>query len=63
MREHDCLGVEMESFALFNNAKVTGKKAACIVTVSDLFSSEQRATVEEREKGFTRMMEVALGIV
>ncbi|MCL2044011.1 MAG: purine-nucleoside phosphorylase [Treponema sp.] len=63
MREQNCLGVEMESFALFHNAKVTGKKAACIVTVSDLFSVEQRATVEEREKGFTRMMEVALGIL
>ena len=33
--EHGCIGVEMESFALFNNAKVLGKEAACLLTVSD----------------------------
>jgi purine-nucleoside phosphorylase len=63
MREQGCLGVEMESFALFHNAKVTGKKAACILTISDLLFGGQVTTAEEREKGFTRMMEIALGIL
>ena len=63
MREHNCLGVEMESFALFHNAIVTGKKAACILTISDILSGGQIATAEDREKGFTRMMETALGIL
>jgi purine-nucleoside phosphorylase len=61
MNQYGCLCVEMESFALFHNAKVTGKKAACILTISDLLSGGQKTTAEEREKSFTRMMEIALG--
>ena len=63
MREENCIAVEMESFALFHNAKVTGKRAACLLTVSDLFAGGQKATTAEREKGFTKMVEVALGIL
>jgi purine-nucleoside phosphorylase len=63
MKEFDCLGVEMESFALFHNAKVTGKKAACLLTISDVFVGGQKATTEEREKSFTRMMEIALAVI
>jgi purine-nucleoside phosphorylase len=63
MREEHCLAVEMESFALFHNAKVTGKKAACLVTISDLLSGGQVTTAAEREQSFTRMMEIALGIL
>jgi len=63
MNEQGCLGVEMESFALFHNAKATGKKAACLLTISDLFTGGQKATTEEREKSFTRMMEIALGVL
>jgi purine-nucleoside phosphorylase len=63
MREHNCIAVEMESFALFHNAKVTGKKAACLVTISDMLAGGQVATAAEREQGFTRMMEIALGIL
>jgi purine-nucleoside phosphorylase len=63
MNEQGCLAVEMESFALFHNAKVTGKKAACLLTISDLLSGGQKTTAEEREKGFTKMMEIALGVL
>ena len=63
MKEFDCLGVEMESFALFHNAKATGKKAACLLTISDILSGGKQTTTEEREKSFTRMMEIALGIL
>jgi purine-nucleoside phosphorylase len=63
MREQNCMAVEMESFALLHNAKVTGKKAACLVTISDLLAGGQLTSTEERERGFTRMMEIALGIL
>lgn len=52
--------VEMESFALFSNAKVLGKNAACILTISDSFVYDEETTPEEREKTFTNMMKIAL---
>ena len=59
--EKGCLAVEMESFALFHNAKVLGKHAACILTISDSFVSPEITTAEQRQKSFTDMMKVALG--
>jgi len=61
--EKGCLAVEMESFGLFHNASVTGKNAACLLTISDVLYSMEATTPEEREKSFTAMMEVALGTV
>lgn len=61
--EKGCLAVEMESFALFHNAKVLGKKAACIVTISDSFVSGTVTTAEERQNAFTNMMKIALGSI
>lgn len=58
-----CQAVEMESFALFQNALVTGKHAACLLTISDSFVSGGATTAEERQKSFTQMMKVALGIL
>lgn len=58
--EKGCLAVEMESFALFHNAGVLGKNAACILTISDSFVSHKETTSEERQKSFTKMMELAL---
>ena len=58
-----CLAVEMESFGLFHNANMTGKQAACLLTISDVFFSLEVTTPEEREKSFTGMMEIALGIL
>lgn len=61
--EKGCCGVEMESFALFHNAKVLGKNAACLLTVSDSFVHSENATPEERQNAFTNMMKVALEAV
>lgn len=55
-----CLAVEMESFALFQNAAACGKKAACLLTISDSFVSSEETTAEQREQSFTDMMEIAL---
>lgn len=59
--ENQCAVVEMESFALFHNAKVTGKKAACICTVSDSLVTQQETTAQQRETAFDTMAQIALG--
>lgn len=58
--EHGCVCVEMESYALFHNAKVLGKQAACILTISDSLVTHAVTTAEERQNSFNGMMEVAL---
>ncbi|KXU50733.1 MAG: purine-nucleoside phosphorylase [Longibaculum muris] len=57
-----CLGVEMESYALFATAARLGKKALTLLTVSDSLVTDEQTTPEEREKTFTAMMEIALEI-
>ncbi|MBM7562432.1 purine-nucleoside phosphorylase [Fusibacter tunisiensis] len=58
--QHGCVAVEMESFALFHNANVLGKKAACLLTVSDNLVTHELTTAEERQNAFTNMMKIAL---
>lgn len=55
-----CLAVEMESFALFNNARVLNKNATCLLTVSDNLVTHAETTSEERQNSFTKMIELAL---
>ena len=59
--EKGCLAVEMESFALFNNAAVLGKRAACLLTISDSFVTSEETSAQERQTSFTNMMKIALG--
>ncbi|MFA6647688.1 MAG: purine-nucleoside phosphorylase [Candidatus Izemoplasmatales bacterium] len=59
-QEKELLGVEMESFALFHNANVTNKNAACLLTVSDSLVTSESTTPEERQTAFTNMMKIAL---
>lgn len=54
----DC--VEMESFALFHNANVLGKNAACLLTISDSFVTKQLLSAEDRQNSFRTMMRLAL---
>lgn len=54
----DC--VEMESFALFHNANVLGKRAACLLTISDSFVNHEELTAEQRQNSFREMMILAL---
>lgn len=61
--KNNCLGVEMESFALFHNARALEKNAACILTVSDSFVTEEAVPAQQREKSFTDMIEIALNTV
>ncbi|MBQ1509031.1 MAG: purine-nucleoside phosphorylase [Erysipelotrichaceae bacterium] len=57
---NDCVCAEMESFGLFHNAKVCGKNAACLLTVSDSLVTHEETTAEERQNSFTNMMKIAL---
>ena len=59
-RKHGCTCVDMESFALFHNANVLGKKAACLLTISDSLATGEEASTMERQTSFTDMMEIAL---
>ena len=59
-RKNGCMAVEMESFALFANAKYANKKAACILTISDGNGKELPAI--DRERSFKNMMLLALNL-
>lgn len=59
-KEKDVLGVEMETYALFANARKFNKKATALLTVSDLFFSDKKLTSEEREKKMNNMIVIAL---
>lgn len=61
-QEKNAIAVEMESFALFHNAHILNKKAACLLTVSDSLVTHEATTPEERQNAFTQMMEVALSL-
>ena len=54
------IAAEMEAFALFYNAKLLNKKAACLMTVVDSQFISKQATPEEREQGLTKMIKIAL---
>ena len=54
------LCVEMESFALFHNAKVLAKQAACLLTVSDSLVTGEQMTTQERQSSFRGMAQLAL---
>ena len=58
--DKEVLGIEMETFALFNNARHFGKKATSLLTVSDLFFSSDKLTSDEREKEMNDMIVLAL---
>ncbi|MBO6145917.1 MAG: purine-nucleoside phosphorylase [Bacilli bacterium] len=60
LNKYGCKCVEMESFALFHNANVLNKKAACILTISDNLVTHEETTAEERQNSFNKMIELAL---
>ena len=57
------LAVEMETAGLYTLAAKFGVEALSILTVSDSLVSGEKTTAQQREKAFTQMMELALGIV
>ncbi len=56
------LAVEMEAAALYMNAARAGKNALCLLTISDCPFIGEALSAEERQTGFTQMMEIALSL-
>ncbi len=56
------LAVEMEAAALYMNAARAGKNALCLLTISDCPFTGESLSAQERQTGFTQMMEIALAI-
>ena len=54
------VSVEMEAFALFYNAKLLNKQAACLMSVVDSKYFENVVTAEERQTGLNNMIKLAL---
>lgn len=61
-RKMNVLAVEMEAAALYMNAARAGKKALCILTVSDHVFTGESLSAEDRQLTFREMMEIALEI-
>lgn len=57
------LAVEMESAALYMNAARYGGRALCLCTISDSLVTGEATSSEQRQTGFTHMMDVAFGII
>ena len=60
VEELGLLCVEMESFALFHNAHVLGKRAACLLTISDNLQTDRHLDSSSREHSFRDMIRLAL---
>lgn len=58
--KYSVLGVEMESFALFMNAKLLGKRASTLLMVSDSFLFPEQLSSLEREQGLDNLITLAL---
>lgn len=54
------IAAEMETYALYCNAARAGVNALTILTVSDSLVNNEETTPEQREKGFSDMMRIAL---
>jgi purine-nucleoside phosphorylase len=59
-RNHGCVAVEMEAFALFANALTLKKKAACVLTISDSLVTHEKTNSEDRQTGFAKMIKLTL---
>lgn len=54
------LAVEMEAAALYMNAARAGKKALCLLTVSDHIYRHEELSAEQRQNGLNDMIKIAL---
>lgn len=54
------LATEMESAALYMNAAAAGKRALCLLTVSDIPARGEGLPAEERQTSFNEMIKIAL---
>ncbi len=62
-KKHKTVCVEMESNALFLNAKYLNKEAACILTISDSLVKKEAITAIDRQERFLQMAKLALDAI
>lgn len=62
LSQSDVMGVEMETLALYANAKLSNKNAIAMYTVSDNAITGEGISSEEREKGLDKMIKLALDL-
>lgn len=60
VNNYKALGVEMESFALFINARLLSKRASTLLMVSDSFTYPDKLSSKEREQGLDNLIILAL---
>lgn len=58
--KYSVLGVEMESFSLFINAKLLGKRASTLLMVSNSFLFKEELSSIEKEQGLDNLIILAL---
>lgn len=61
-QRHGVLAIEMESTALYTIAAAHGVRALSILTVSDLIATGEKASSEQRQTAFMKMVELALSL-
>ena len=59
-KKMNVLAIEMEAAALYMNAARAGKKALCILTISDHIFTGEALSAQDRQDTFTDMMKIAL---
>ena len=59
---YDVLAVEMETYGLYLNAALSGKKALTLLQISDIPFTGESLTPQQVRETFTQMMEIALTI-
>ena len=62
-KKMNILCVEMEAAALYMSAARAGKKALCILTISDHVFTKEALSAQDRQNTFHEMMEIALETV
>lgn len=61
--KNNLLGVEMESVALYENARRLNKNALCICTVSNNIITGEETSSEDRQNAFVDMIKLALELI
>lgn len=56
------IAVEMESAELYTLAARKGRRALCVLTVSDVLPTHEAMNAQQRETSFGRMVELALAV-
>lgn len=62
MSKNDVMGVEMETLALYTNAKIANKNALALFTVTDKLLRGISVPAEDRQLGLNQMIKLALEI-